>query len=594
MKRILTILLAGAVVFSMAACGSSQQPASSDQGKSSTSPAAVADKTSADSKYGHYLVEASDPSKLPSQAAARKGVLVIGTDATSGVFSPFFSSNMPDKDSYVLMFAGLSSCDKDGNIIDGTAHMEVSPDGLTCTYTLKPDKFSDGTPVTAKDYVTAIKLIADKSYDGDSDFSTVDIKGYQDFRTGKSKDLAGVKAVDDNTLQITLDQPNSEVQYMGYELYPIDTAKYGDMIKPGDVSAYKAFVSNHMVNYVSNGAYVLTDTKTGESTTLTANPNYFYGEPKIKTIITKVVPNGSELQAVVTGDVDLDFDLAASNDHKDLAASTGFINGWVQPRLGYNYIDFNLTNPMFQDVKVRQALYYAIDRKGMMQAIYGDPSYATILDIPQAPLSWLYDDTGITHYDYDMDKAQELLKEAGWTKNADGKLVDKDGKQMKITFSGTGTSTYADNLVNTLTKAYTELGINFQVTNQDFATVVANVQTGKFDMFSMAWQLLPDPDISGIYGTKGSIAGGAQNRNGYSNPELDKLLVQAKHATTKDEMKTTYQQIYKIINEDLPTLPLNMSTEMWAFNTRLKNFQCSPYVSPFQQDQITKLELNDK
>lgn len=593
MKRILAVLLAGVVVFSMSACGSSQQPASSDQGKSSTSPAAVADKTSADSKYGHYLVEASDPSKLPDQAAARKGVLVLGTGATSGIFNPFFSESAYDQDSWILMFASLNSNDKDGNMIDGTAHLDISDDGLTYTYTLKPDKFSDGTPVTANDYVTTYKLLADKSYDGYMDISTADVKGYKDYNTGKAKDIAGIKAVNDNTLQITLDQPNAEAIYL-LNVPPIDTAKYGDMIKQGDVSAYKAFTASKMVNYVSNGAYVMTDAKTGESTTLTANPNYLYGEPKIKTFITKVVPDGSELQAVVTGDVDIDFDLAASLDNKDLAASTGFINAWIQPRLGYNYVDLNLTNPMFQDVKVRQALFYALDRKGMMQAIYGDPSFATILAIPQTPVSWLYDDTGLNSYDFSMDKAQELLKEAGWTKNADGKLVNKDGKQMKITFSSTGSSTFQNNLINTMLKAYTDLGIDFQVTQQDFATVEANVEKGKFDMFGMAWSLTPDPDLSQIYGTKGSAAGGAQNMNGYSNPELDKLLIQAKHTTSKDEMKTVYHQIYKIMNEDLPTFPLNQSSLMWAFNTRVKNFQSSPYVSPFQQDQISKLELNDK
>lgn len=88
----------------------------------------------------------------------------------------------------------------------------------------------------------------------------------------------------------------------------------------------------------------------------------------------------------------------------------------IQPTLGYGYVAVNHKNEIFQDAKVRQALLHAIDRKSLNQAVYGQ--YAITLNIPQAPISWLYDDEGLETYDYDLDKAAELLKEAGWEKTA--------------------------------------------------------------------------------------------------------------------------------------------------------------------------------
>ena len=147
------------------------------------------------------------------------------------------------------------------------------------------------------------------------------------------------------------------------------------------------------------------------SATLEANPNFYLGEPKTKNLIFKVVATNAELQAVETGDVDIHDQVVCDDDHIEEAQAAGFINMKIQPTLGYGYVAVNHKNEIFQDAKVRQALLHAIDRKSLNQAVYGQ--YAITLNIPQAPISWLYDDEGLETYDYDLDKAAELLKEAG-------------------------------------------------------------------------------------------------------------------------------------------------------------------------------------
>lgn len=590
MKKVFAILVAAMVVFSMAGCGSggSSTPASGDETSGSAVTPSATD--TADSNGAKVFVKAASSKDLPDQAKARTDTLVMGSETPDGVFNPFFSQSLYDSYVHQLVFPYLSTNDAKGNMIDGTAHLTVSDDDLTYTYKLKPDKFSDGTPVTAKDYELAMKLISDKSYDGYLDLSTIGIVGWKDFHDGKTKDLAGVKVVDDSTLQVTLEEPNSEAIY-NLNVPCIDSAKYGSMIKPGDVSAYKK-VSSDMTNYVSNGAYTVTNIKTGESVTLKANPNYLYGEPKIPNIIIKVVPTGSEMEAVITGDVDVDMDRAAETDIKDLLSSVDYVNATMYPDLGYTYVMLNIADPKFQDVRVRQALMYALDRKGICQAATGNPDYFNILNIPQTPVSWIYDDSGCETYDFNIDKAQELFKEAGWTKNAEGKLVDKTGKQFKITFLSTGDTPFHKSLKNSILKTYAELGIDLQVSQMDFATALSNVEKGHFDMISMGWSLTPDPDVSFCFATKGSEAGGAQNDNGYSNPDLDKLLIQAHHTIDKDQLKELYSQIFKILNHDLPYLTTLEGYNLFVANDRVKGATPSSFISPFQQDQVSKLYLD--
>ena len=341
----------------------------------------------------------------------------------------------------------------------------------------------------------------------------------------------------------------------------------------------------NMVGYVSNGAYVLKEYKEKTSATLEANPNFYLGEPKTKSLIFKVVATNAELQAVQTGDVDIHDQVVCDDDHIEEAMSAGFINMRIQPTLGYGYVAVNHNNEIFKDVKVRQALLHAIDRKSLNQAVYGQ--YAITLNIPQAPISWLYDDEGLDKYEYDLEKAEALLKEAGWEK--DGDKLMKDGKQMKIVFSAMSGNVVTDNMIPLMIDAYGQLGIDFQAEYVDWPTLQSKSQNGTFDMLFMAWGLTADPDITGTFASP--EAGGSQNHTGYSNPELDKMLAEALSSVSKEEQKENYKEIYKLINEELPTYPIYERCDLICFNTRVKNFEPSSYVKWYQQDKIGNIEV---
>lgn len=574
-KKALACLLAAVMALSLAACGSG-----SDNKK--TSEKTESQDTNASLEATNQLIEAEDPSALPETAAKRKDTLIAGVADFAGVFNPVYWEANEDMQVVSATNASLSVNDDKGEIVDGTASMSVSEDGKVYTYKLTKEKYNDGSDVKAEDYVNWYKVVADPSYDGYQDISKVNVVGYDDYKNGSATEISGIKVVDESTIEITLEAANTSAPYVLGSAVPISTAKYGDLIKKGDLSKFKSL---NMVDYVSNGAYVLKEYKEKTSATLEANPNFYLGEPKTKNLIFKVVATNAELQAVETGDVDIHDQVVCDDDHIEEAMSAGFINLKIQPTLGYGYVATNQKNEIFQDVKVRQALLHAIDRKSLNQAVYGQ--YAITLNIPQAPISWLYDDEGMETYDYDLEKAAELLKEAGWEK--DGDKLMKDGKQMKIVFSAMSGNVVTDTMIPLMIDAYGQLGIDFQAEYVDWPTLQSKSQNGTFDMLFMAWGLTADPDLTGTFAS--AEAGGTQNRTGYANPELDKMLAEALASTSQDEQKEKYKEIYKLINEELPLYPIYERCDLICYNTRVQNIEQSSYVKWYQQDKIVNIEV---
>lgn len=574
-KKALACLLAAVMALSLAACGGG-----SDDKK--TSEKTETQDTNASLEATNQLIEAEDPSALPETAAKRKDTLIAGVADFAGVFNPVYWEANEDMQVVSATNASLSVNDDKGEIVDGTASMSVSEDGKVYTYKLTKEKYNDGSDVKAEDYVNWYKVVADPSYDGYQDISKVNVVGYDDYKNGSATEISGIKVVDESTIEITLEAANTSAPYVLGSAVPISTAKYGDLIKKGDLSKFKSL---NMVDYVSNGAYVLKEYKEKTSATLEANPNFYLGEPKTKNLIFKVVATNAELQAVETGDVDIHDQVVCDDDHIEEAMSAGFINLKIQPTLGYGYVATNQKNEIFQDVKVRQALLHAIDRKSLNQAVYGQ--YAITLNIPQAPISWLYDDEGMETYDYDLEKAAELLKEAGWEK--DGDKLMKDGKQMKIVFSAMSGNVVTDTMIPLMIDAYGQLGIDFQAEYVDWPTLQSKSQNGTFDMLFMAWGLTADPDLTGTFAS--AKAGGTQNRTGYANPELDKMLAEALASTSQDEQKEKYKEIYKLINEELPLYPIYERCDLICYNTRVQNIEQSSYVKWYQQDKIVNIEV---
>lgn len=511
------------------------------------------------------VITGSNPEKSPDVAKNRKDTLVIGSTDFNGIFNSCWAQTSYDKHVTVLVQGTMVEPDFDAQPIPGFCDFKISSDGLTYTFTLKDGvKFSDGTPVTAEDIEFTWYVLCDPAYDGDVDMSAIKIVGANDYMDNKADTITGIKVINNKTIEAKLEEVNAKAIWTLGGGGILSKAYYGKGFTKGNVDGIKALHNTP----IGAGPYKLTEYKLGESITLVANEHYFKGAPKIKNVIYSVTPDGQELERLRLGEVDIDFPAVSEESIED-AKSTGFIDIYRFPTNGYGYVGFKNDDPKYSDKRVRQALIHALNRKDVVAAVYGP--YANVINIPMSKVSWAYTEEGIKTYDFDLAKAEALLKEAGWTKNAQGKL-EKDGQVFKIVFTTIQNHTVTAPMLPVMKDDYSKLGIDVEIEYVDWPTLSDKVNAKTADMWFMAWGLVPDPDPYNVYGSEGT-----QNYYNYKNPEVDKLMKEAVHTTDISKRKELYKRIFQIINDDVPCIWVYQRSDMWAVNSRVKNFKCSPY-----------------
>lgn len=528
------------------------------------------EKTPAEVKSGPVegYAKATDSSKNVSLATDRKDTLVIGINAPEGIFNPLYSESAYDIYIMESMFTGMIAPDEKGLPVEALAESyKISEDGKTYSFKLRDGlKFDDGTPLTTEDVAFTFTAGCDKEYDGVVDFvNTTKIKGAKAYKEGTASTIEGIKVVDDKNIEFTLEEVNADAIY-DFTAQILSKAYYG-----------KGYTQGHL-NYIKDlhakplgcGAYKFVENKPGQEVDLVANENYYLGKVKIPNLIYKVTSETTRIQMLQTGEIDMDM-VTVNKDNVGKLQEAGFLDLHVFPTNGYGYIGFNMKDEKFTDVKVRQALTYGLNRKEIVEAVYAG-GYADVINVPQSKESWAYSKPK-NDYAFDKEKAGKLLDEAGWTIGSDG-IREKDGKKLEIKFTASTPNDVNDAIIPVAQANYQEIGIKFEAEQMDFNAVREQVTSGKAQMFFMAWGLTPKIDNTGILGT-----GGAQNKTGYSNPELDALFLKGLQETDTEKRKAIYADVYELINKELPYIFMYQRRDMWAVNSRVKGFenQITPY-----------------
>ncbi|MNZ85142.1 Oligopeptide-binding protein AppA precursor [compost metagenome] len=179
-----------------------------------------------------------------------------------------------------------------------------------------------------------------------------------------------------------------------------------------------------------------------------------------------------------------------------------------------------------------------------------------------------------------MEKAKQLLDEAGWVAGADG-IREKNGEKLKINFTATADNPVVDALLPIMTTNYKELGIDIVTETLDFNAIMDKKTNGDYEMFFAAWSLTPDPDNT-VY-----ITGGAQNDYGYSNTKIDQLMKEGRKTLDIEKRKEIYKEMYQEMNKDVPIILLYQRNNMTAVSGRAVGFDISPYKNfPFSLYQV--------
>jgi oligopeptide transport system substrate-binding protein len=461
--------------------------------------------------------------------------------------------------SYVVsnLFEGLYNEDAKGNSVPGVAESyEANSDNTKYTFHLRDAKWSNGDPVKASDFVFAWQRAVDPALASPYAYfmGLAGIVNADDIVAGKKKPSElGVKAIDDKTLEVTL---NASIPYFVRmtthpTMFPVPHAvveKFGQgWTKPE--------------NIVGNGAYTLAENNPGERVTLKRNPGYWDNEHTVLETVNFMTINDENqgLTRYLAGEVDMT-DVPAGQfpqlkeKYPDQAVSV--------PRLCTYYFDINVTasqpNEALKDVRVREALNLAIDRDVIVNNILQGGQQPAYFFTPPATAGFqppTIDTEDMTQADRDA-KAKQLLQEAGY------------GPDHPLTVNYIyNTSEAHKKIAIAVSQMYKEkLGVTMNIQDMEFATLLDMRHQKNYEMSRDAW--CGDYNEASTFESL-MLSTSEQNNPGYSNPEVDKLLEAAKTSADPNEQ---YKQIEQHIAEDVPILPIYFYTKPVMIKTNVKGY----------------------
>ncbi|MBX7452388.1 ABC transporter substrate-binding protein [Mycolicibacterium sp. 3033] len=404
---------------------------------------------------------------------------------------------------------------------------EVSDDELTWTFRLRPGvTFHDGSPLTSEDVAFSYNRIIDEELTNVDKFSAV----------------TAVEAPDPATVVIRVDRPvpNMLTNLGGFKGMAIVSRRN---VESGEIATHP----------VGTGPFAFANQRSGDSITLVANPDYWDGAPDISGVRFRFISEPSTaLSALQAGEIDWT-DSVPPQRVQQLRNDESLTLA-VEPSNDYWYLALNEAREPWNDVRVRQAIAYAIDRDAIVQATSYGTAAKNQLAIPEGnPWYVPYDRYG----EGGLDKARELLDEAGVSPGNLDMLVTTDYPETV-----TAAQIVADNLA--------PLGITVNIRTVDFATWLDEQNKGNFDMLMMGWLGNIDPDD--FYYAQ-HHTDGTSNAQKFSDPEVDRLLDAGRVETDRQARFDDYRRAATMIADQVSYIFLYNPSVIQAWNPALQGYQ---------------------
>jgi peptide/nickel transport system substrate-binding protein len=483
-----------------------------------------------------------------------------------GKFNPILCDGVYDQYVCSMLFDSLITNEPDGSVsYKGLAKdCVISDDHLTYTLHLKDATFSNGDPVTAQDVKFTYETIANPKYDGPLGYVVNNIVGYDAYNKGTATEITGIKAIDDKTVSFTLTTPYVAELISNIGGVGILDHKYYAFTNYDDFKALNA-------KPMGCGAFTFKDYDPAQACNLVLNTSYYGTKPALAGVSILIIPDETQIQALMTGQVDI-VNPGASKDNWDaMNADTSTATAVKFVSNGYNVVGYDLTNPLFSDKRVRQALYYGLDFDSFIQTQWQGLAQRCLT--PISPVSWAYPDVSkLNPYHYDPDKANQLLDAAGWTQRDKDGIRMKDGKRFSFTWMAYTDSAWPKNLQALAVDQWKKIGVEMKSELMDFNTMSDKVFTqGKFEMFNIGWSLSIDPDPVGMYDKASDVKGG-YNAMHYYNADAEAIFAQERQEFDQAKRTQELQQWAVIANDDLPYMFCAVRDEIWGVSTKFTGF----------------------
>jgi peptide/nickel transport system substrate-binding protein len=470
---------------------------------------------------------------------ARRLNPVIANDAASGTIND-------------QIFNGLVKFDKNIILIGDLAERwAITNNGKTITFYLcKGVKWHDGREFTAEDCLFTYQRLIDPAV----------VTPYSSSYT----DVLKAEVLDRFIFRVTYKEPFSPaLESWAMGMLP------RHLLEGKDINT-----DPFNRNPIGTGPYKFKEWIAGQKIVLVANDNYFEGRPKIDQFIFRIIPDSATMfQELLSGGVDM----MGLNPLQYLRKSeTRRIKDnyrkFRYPANAYTYMGYNLTSRLFNEVKVRQALSYAIDRQSIIDGIVlgiGRPCTG-----PFAHVSWAYNPNAKS-YDYNPDLARRMLAEAGW-KDTDGDgILDKDGKPFRFTVLTNQGNNERIRTAEIIQQNLKAVGIDMNIRVMEWQAFLQQIDNRTFDAMILGWSMSRDPDLYDIWHSS-KTKKGEYNFISYKNPEVDRLLVEGRRTFDIGKRKMIYYRIHAILAEEQPYAFLYVPDSTPIVHKRFKGIEPAP------------------
>ena len=428
---------------------------------------------------------------------------------------------------------------------------DISQDGTEYTFHLKTGvKFHDGTEFNADAVVKSVSRQLSGNATADMPYATFTFDG-----------VKSVEAIDKNTVKFTLAAPSTPfLSNLAMPLAaPIVSSK-----------ALEEHKGNLNEAPVGTGPFKFLSWDKGEKIILEKNTNYWGDKAKLDKVVFKVVKENSvRASELMTGSIDA-MDAVDASDVEKLKEKK--FNIFNESGMNVNYMAFNCSRAPFDNVKVRQAICYAINRDELVQYLY--QGYSEIAKTALPKFIPGYKDS-VTGYEYNPDKAKALLAEAGQENLNINMVIYSTGRQY---------NTVGPKLAEAIQNYLSKVGVTAKIDVYEWKEYKTKAKQGEGNITFSGWNGdNGDADnFLSLYSGKEIQSG--LNAAKYSNPEVDKLLLQAKQLPNGAERNTIYGKIQDLVSQDAAWLPISHANQMAASGPKVKNFKIHPTSTIFFKD----------
>jgi peptide/nickel transport system substrate-binding protein len=471
--------------------------------------------------------------KSDNQAGVQKDTLVVAQSADAKSLDPHATNDSTSSNVMKQIYNTLVRTTEEMEIVPELAESWEQLDDLTWEFKLRQGvKFHNGEEFKASD----VKFTLERMLQSNKVGHIVEA-------------IDKVEVVDDYTIRIITKEPFGPLlAHLSHSASSILNEKA--VTEAGD---------GYGQNPVGTGPFKFVSWQADDNIVLERFDDYFEGPAKIKQITFRVIPEGTNRTiALETGEADIaygiepiDMDKIANHEKLELVKA---------PALAMYYIGFNLDKEPFDNKLVRQAICYAINTDDIIDAVLNGAGIKAVS--PIAPSVFGHNDE-LQGYEYNPEKAKELLKEAGY----------ENGFETKMMISGS----LANQIAQVVQAQLKEIGIDVAIEQIEWGTYIDKTAAGEHEMFFLGWGTVTADADYGLYPMFHSASqGSAGNRFFYENEEVDRLLEIGKTSTDANERLEAYKQAQEIIVDDAPLLPTHYKIDSAGIQKYVKGFKLHP------------------